>query len=401
MTRHTVLALMTVLSLAGAVGCGREIATKPPRHSREDAEVMLRTWLSSRDPDLEIRTVDVLPLTRDYPGLAPSRAVYVCDVTGTRVRGRIRESYARAWLMDAETGEFFDEPPVSPNPARVRRAPATPSPPPQPSRPAAGGKPVTDATTLATAKKLVGKLLNLSGDEFRVSLVAKSGPKSLTGEARDLKGQLSARFGLEYGQNGFWVSGFYAEGFQPAIGKPMDIAKAEARTKAIVAALYPRWKGRHMLRTQARQTWYAEFAPGKYTCPPAYAFGWTESPKPGLHTRNMVDTVVRVDNGSFLVYSARLAPMPLKPPTVTQAQARKVVDTELRRRYPNQSERKYTPMSAVCRVGGPKEDPVWYFEHKVTGLRPDGKPFVEWGDALRVHGLSGKLMASPTPPVSR
>lgn len=255
------------------------------------------------------------------------------------------------------------------------------------------GAPVTDAATVATAKSLVGKLLSLRGDRFRVSLTRKSGSADLSGDARDPNGHLLGRFGLVRGSNGFWLSGFQSDKPRSTMGQPMDIAKAEARTKVVVSVLYPRWKGRNMILTSRRVVETGRSASSGAWLPRVYEFAWGEAPKPGIRTGNEVKTMVLADTGAFVLYYARLAAEPVRYPTVAQAEARKLADAAIRTRYQHRPRTRIVPLSAVCWAGGPEEPPIWTFNYEVVSPSPDGRSAIESGDSVRVHGITGAVIS--------
>ncbi len=217
--------------------------------------------------------------------------------------------------------------------------------------PAGNAEAVTDAATVATAKMLCSKLLSLPSDKFSVNLTSVPESTALTGEVYDLEGHKLARFGLGREQSELWVAGFYAEQTQPAVGEPMDIAQVEARTKAIVSTLYPRWEGRNMLLTKRRETRYGRPASGATRPPPAYEFAWGESPRLGIRTYNEIHAIVLADTGAFLLYTARLADEPPRYPTIGQAEARKLADAAIKMRYQHLPRVRIEPLSAVCWVG--------------------------------------------------
>lgn len=255
------------------------------------------------------------------------------------------------------------------------------------------GAPVTDAATVAAAKSLVGKLLRLPGDRFRVSLTRKSGSAGPSGEARDLNGHLLGRFGLVSERNGLWLAVFSSEQSRSTPDQPMDIAKAEARTKAVVSVLYPRWKGRNMITTSRRAVETRRSASGGAWLPRVYEFAWGEAPKPGIRTGNEVKTMVLANTGAFLLYSARLAAEPVRYPTIAQADARKIADAAIKTRYQHRPRTRIVPVSAVCWAGGAKAPPVWVFSYKIASPSPDGQSAIESGDSVRVHGSTGAVIS--------
>ncbi|NPV49194.1 MAG: hypothetical protein HPY69_19795 [Armatimonadetes bacterium] len=252
---------------------------------------------------------------------------------------------------------------------------------------------MTDAATVAAAKSLVGKLLRLPGDRFRVSLTRKSGSAGPSGEARDLNGHLLGRFGLVSEMNGLWLAVFSSEQSRSTTDQPMDIAKAEARTKAVVSVLYPRWKGRNMITTSRRVVETRRSASGGAWLPRVYEFAWGEAPKPGIRTGNEVKTMVLANTGAFLLYSARLAAEPVRYPTIAQADARKIADAAIKTRYQHRPRTRIVPVSAVCWAGGPKAPPIWIFSYKIVSPSPDGQSAIESGDSVRVHGSTGAVIS--------
>jgi hypothetical protein len=253
-------------------------------------------------------------------------------------------------------------------------------------------RPINDARQLAAARALLSPALGPPPGKLKVTLRARPRTSNLDGEARDARGRLLARFGLRTVDGKLALSRVRALWPSSAQLRPLGLAKGRVVAQGLAAALYPQWKGHHMVLAQPTTTRFGPIAPGQRIPRLAYEFGWVDTLKVGYQTRNWVTVLIDAGTGKLGEYSASYADLPLKYPTVWEEQARAVAGAEVRRRAPRAARASLSLVRSHCTLGGPRAAPVWYFEYDWTIPAPKGMRPVSAGDSISVNALTGALI---------